>query len=360
MEEVIELYRNVVVQIATPYSKGTGFYLQNYGLIITNEHVVRDNRQVVIAGKGFERQLADVVYTDSKYDLAFLKAPENLEMAAVQLSPDSELRAGLEIIAIGHPFGLKFSATQGIISSTQQDRQGIRFIHHDAALNPGNSGGPLVTAEGQIVGINTFIFQNGNNVGFSLPASYLQEAIEEFCRMPDQIACRCSACANLVFEKDKTGKYCPHCGSSVAFPTEVEEYEPSGVAKTIEALLVRLGCNVALSRRGPNNWEVNKGSALISIAYYEKSGLIMGDAYLCLLPSEGRRIKPLYKYLLRQNHVMENLSFSVHEQNIILSLIIHDRYLNEDTGVKLLKYLFEKADHYDDILVDQYGAKWKV
>ena len=83
----------------------------------------------------------------------------------------------------------------------------------------------------------------------------------------------------------------------------------------------------------------------------------MGDASLCSLPKEN--INPLYEYLLKQNYEIEGLTFSIKENDIVLSLLIYDRYLNMDTGMKLFKYLFEKADYYDNILVDKYGAIWK-
>ena len=70
-------------------------------------------------------------------------------------------------------------------------------------------------------------------------------------------------------------------------------------------------------------------------------------------------INPLYEYLLKQNYEIEGLTFSIKENDIVLSLLIYDRYLNMDTGMKLFKYLFERADYYDNILVEEYGAIWK-
>ncbi|MDO8366771.1 MAG: hypothetical protein Q7T20_08255, partial [Saprospiraceae bacterium] len=68
---------------------------------------------------------------------------------------------------------------------------------------------------------------------------------------------------------------------------------------------------------------------------------------------------PLYEYLLRENYTNEALTLSVHEQDIVLSLLIFDRYLNEETGQAMLRNLFEKADYYDNKLVEEFGATWK-
>ena len=278
-------------------------------------------------------------------------------MPKIELGSSTLVVEGDQILAIGHPFGLKYTATQGIISNTQHEIDDVQYFQHDAALNPGNSGGPLVNLKGDVIGVNTFIIKDGNNIGFSLPADYLETTIKEFLDADREVGARCSSCSNLVVISTINQSYCPYCGSKVKLPNQVEEYEAVGVAKTIEVLLGEVGHDVPLSRKGPNIWEIQQGSAKINISYYEKNGLIVGDAYLCVLPKKN--IKPLYEYLLRQNHEIENLNFSVKGQDIILSLLIFDRYLNVDTGRQLFQHLFERADHYDNILVEEYGAHWK-
>jgi serine protease Do len=356
MKDIIDLYRNVVIQIATPYSIGTGFYLQEPNLIVTNEHVVRDNAAVVVAGGGFPRQLVRVIFVDPKYDLAFLEPPKEAALPKVPLDTDRILSEGDPVIAIGHPLGLKFSTTQGIVSNTQYERGGTIYIQHDAALSPGNSGGPLVTTDGAVVGVNTFLLLDGNNIGFSLSVRYLAKTVDEFIAAGRQPGTRCASCSNLVAANTLDNGYCPYCGARVQLPTATDEYEPMGIAKSMEEIIRRAGHDVRLARVGPNKWEIRQGSAKINLSYHEKTGLITGDAYLCMLPKEN--IKPLYEYLLRQNHKIQGLTLSIREQDIILSLLIFDRYFNADTGFQLFHHLFEKADYYDNILVEQYGARW--
>ncbi|MCB0663253.1 MAG: trypsin-like peptidase domain-containing protein [Saprospiraceae bacterium] len=358
MKEIIDNFKNVIIQIATPFSTGTGFYLKDWHLIVTNEHVVRDNKEVIVDGEDFEKALVRVLYTDVKYDLAFIECPQNFQLPEVNLHEDKDYAEGDPVIAIGHPFGLKYTATQGIISNTSHVQEEINYLQHDAALNPGNSGGPLVNQRGEIIGVNTFIVRNGQNIGFSLPAFYLQQSLEDYKANGNEISARCSSCFNVVDEKKVNNGYCGICGSKIKLPSFAEEYEPYGVEKTIEELLEKLGYDVRLARRGPSNWEIIKGSAKINISYYEKNGLIIGDAYLCVLPSEN--ILPIYEFLLRRNYETESLTFSVKGNDIILSLLIYDRYLNIETGVKLFEHLFEKADYFDNILVEEYGAGWKT
>ncbi len=356
-KSIIEKYKSTVIQIATPYSTGTGFYLADYNLIITNEHVIRENKTVIIDGEGLEKQMVKVLFIDQKYDLAFLEVPEEHTMPAIGLRDTSvTISEGEEIIAVGHPFGLKYTITKGIISNTLHEVSGINYIQHDAALNPGNSGGPLISKLGEIVGVNTFVIKNGNNIGFSLPARYLETALEEFLKGAGEQGVRCNSCAHMVFENTIEGKYCPDCGSHITMISQIDSYEPTGIARTIEQMLVDMGYDIDLSRMGPSNWSVIRGSAKINIAYHEKSGLITGDAYLAKLP-EGNVIN-LYTFLLLQNNDLEGLTFSVKGQDIILSLLIFDQYMDKDVTKKLFSHLTETADHFDDILVDDYGAIW--
>ena len=357
MIDIIEEYKEIVIQIATPYSTGTGFYLSGTHVIVTNEHVVRDNKQVVIDGEVFEKQIVDVLYVDSKFDLAFIYAPPELEEIESELSQTAEIKEGHPVITIGHPYGLKYTVTKGIISNMLYEQSGIHYIQHDAALNPGNSGGPLIDFSGNIIGINTFIIRDGNNIGFSLPVKYLLDTVASFDKGKKSKGVRCNSCLNIVFENTVEQGYCPHCGSKITMISDIDPYEPMGISKIIEEMLGELNFEIELSRRGPKNWEIIHGSAKINIAYNTKMGLVMCDAFLCELPQKG--IKTIYEYLLRQNYDLEGFSFSLKDQDIIISLLVYDYNLNRDTGIKLFNQLFDKADLFDNILVEEYGANWK-
>jgi serine protease Do len=357
--QFIETYRQTIVQIATPDSTGTGFFMSAYGLIVTNHHVVEGNRQVVVEGASFERQLAKIIYVDRKYDLAFLalENPSSVTLPELQLS-ESTPTERMPVIAIGHPFGMRFAVNNGYIASAREVMEnGVDYLHIDVALNPGNSGGPLVDEQGHIIGVNTFIRRNGDNVGFSLPVRYLRDSLEAFKAVEMHDAARCTSCVNVVTPAYVQKGVCSHCGARVQLPSEVQPYMPTGVSHTIERIIERTGHPVALSRNGPNSWEIRNGSARVVISYHEKTGLISADAVLCQLPATN--IGPLYEYLLRENYHNSAMSLSVQEQDIMLSLLIYDRYLNEHTGQQMLQNLFEKADFYDNKIVEEYGGRWK-
>ena len=353
--KIIDEYQKTVVQIATPYSTGTGFYLPSYQLIVTNEHVVRDNKEVVVVGSDIRKQMATVVYLDVEADLAFLKIEVEVDAPNINIYQGEELSVGNEVIAIGHPFGMQFSVTKGIVSSLDYQLSNINYIQHDAALNPGNSGGPLINTMGSIIGVNTFVLKNGSNIGFSLPYKLLQKSLDDYLSCEANYAVRCTSCHKLVIG-ELVVQHCTHCGSAVTTIQEIDEYEPLGVNKTLELVITDLGYDVRLSRTGPSSWTLKKGSATINISYHEKTGLITGDAHLCQLPPDD--IIDLYEYLLEENYKLEGLTFSVKDDEIILSLLIFDQYFEKETALKLFEHLFECSDHYDDVLVGRFNAKW--
>ncbi len=358
MREIIEKYKDVVIQIATPFSTGTGFYLKDHDVIVTNEHVVRDSKEVAIDGNSFDKTIARVLFSDPHHDLAFLAPPDKKDFQNVQLTQDP-INDGDRVIAIGHPMGLKYTTTQGIVSNATRhmDEKDLNYIQTDAAINPGNSGGPLVNDQGYVIGVNTMIFSNSNNLGFALDVSYLKSALSDYKENYGKIGSRCHSCSNLVFEDTIDAGYCPHCGSKIKLPSDLDDYQPTGISSTLEKIISDAGHDVKLSRRGPSHWEIEQGSATIHISYHGKTGFIMCDAFLAKLPKQN--ISSIYEYLLRENNKMEGLTFSIYNQDVVLSLVIYDRYLNLESGKTLIKNLFEKSDHYDDILVDKFGAIWK-
>jgi serine protease Do len=175
-------------------SLGSGIIIDSRGIVVTNEHVVRDAKEIKVSlpdGRTFDGTL---VSSDRAYDLAVLRIPaENLPTAPVGTADD--LMVGEWAIALGNPFGFLLNdyqptVTVGVISATnreikpEQEGEAIykNMIQTDAAINPGNSGGPLVNALGQVIGINTFIFStSGGNlgIGFAIPIDTVVRVVRE-------------------------------------------------------------------------------------------------------------------------------------------------------------------------------------
>jgi serine protease Do len=168
----------------TQRSLGTGFIIDPKGLVLTNEHVVKnaDKIKVKMAGQDGKEYTATVKGRDPLTDLALLQIDSKETFPSLTLGDSDKIRVGDWVVAIGNPFGLGHTVTQGIISAKGRIIGAGRydnFLQTDAAINPGNSGGPLLNLEGQVVGINTAIVATGQGIGFAIPANMVKNIIDQ-------------------------------------------------------------------------------------------------------------------------------------------------------------------------------------
>lgn len=163
-------------------SLGSGVIVRADGYILTNNHVIAQAEHIVVALQDGRRAEAKVIGTDPDTDLAVIKIElDNLPVLPFKLSGNE---VGDVVLAIGNPFGVGQTVTQGIISATGRSDLGINtyedFIQTDAAINPGNSGGALIDVAGNLIGVNTAIFsQSGGSlgIGFAIPAKVCQQVL---------------------------------------------------------------------------------------------------------------------------------------------------------------------------------------
>lgn len=166
-------------------SVGSGFIIDSKGLIVTNDHVIEDADQIEVTLAGGAKHAAQVIGRDPKTDLALLKVELEEELPFVSFGSEEDVRVGDWVIAIGNPFGLGGTVTAGIVSGFKRDINSgpyDSFIQTDAAINWGNSGGPLFDLEGRVIGINSKIVSpSGGSVGigFAIPASIAAGVIDQ-------------------------------------------------------------------------------------------------------------------------------------------------------------------------------------
>ena len=167
-------------------SLGSGVIVSLDGLIITNFHVVAGAQEILVALTDRREFPARLVFADERTDLAALRIdlPAGARLPVARLGDSDRAEVGDVVLAIGNPFGVGQTVTQGIVSATARTGLGISdwqfFIQTDAAINPGNSGGALVDARGQVIGINTAIFSRSGGsqgVGFAIPSNMVRQFI---------------------------------------------------------------------------------------------------------------------------------------------------------------------------------------
>ncbi|HKJ75967.1 MAG TPA: Do family serine endopeptidase [Gammaproteobacteria bacterium] len=169
----------------TETSLGSGVIVSDKGYVLTNYHVIRQADAIQVALRDGRKADALVVGVDPEADLAVLRV-DLPDLPSITFGRSQDLRVGDVVLAIGNPFGVGQTVTQGIVSAKGRSRVGINtfenFIQTDAPINPGNSGGALVTTRGELVGINTAIFSRSGGsqgIGFAIPISLAEQSMRQ-------------------------------------------------------------------------------------------------------------------------------------------------------------------------------------
>jgi Do/DeqQ family serine protease len=164
-------------------SLGSGVIIDGSGLILTNNHVIKDADEITVKFANKQEAKGKVVGTDPKSDLAVIRVSTKEDLPVVALGDSDALHVGEWAIAIGNPFGLDHTLTVGVISATGRSEVGIaayeNFIQTDASINPGNSGGPLLNIRGEVIGINTAIVASAQGIGFAIPVNMARKVMND-------------------------------------------------------------------------------------------------------------------------------------------------------------------------------------
>jgi serine protease Do len=166
-------------------SLGSGFVIDPSGLVVTNNHVIADADEITVTLQDNQAYKAELVGADPKGDVALLRIKAPKPLVAVSMGNSDEMRVGDWVLAIGNPLGLGGTVTAGIISARSRDIQAGQyddFLQTDAAINKGNSGGPLFNMKGDVIGINTAILsQSGGSIGigFAIPSNQAKKVVTD-------------------------------------------------------------------------------------------------------------------------------------------------------------------------------------
>jgi serine protease Do len=163
---------------------GSGFVIDGDGYIVTNNHVVDDATELKVRMSDDREFDAEVIGTDEQTDLALIKIDAG-SLPELTLGDSDAMRVGEDVIAVGNPFGLGGTVTRGIVSAKARDINAgpyVDFIQTDAAINRGNSGGPLLNLQGEVIGVNSAIYSpNGGSVGvgFAVPSNTVKSVVAQ-------------------------------------------------------------------------------------------------------------------------------------------------------------------------------------
>ncbi len=168
-----------------PNSSGTGsgVIVDKRGLIVTNNHVAGDAKEVEVRLSTRQKFVGQVIGRDPDTDLAIVQVNSDRDLPSVAFGDSSKVRVGQWVMAVGNPFALDRTVTLGVVSGLERDAVRLSryeaFIQTDASINPGNSGGPLFNLNGEVIGINTAIINFAQGIGFAIPSNMVLQVVDQ-------------------------------------------------------------------------------------------------------------------------------------------------------------------------------------
>lgn len=354
----MEHIKNSIFKVITKHGSGTGFLTQGSLIIITNYHVIKGSKVVAVEDQNKERFKAKVVMANPKVDLAFLLADGVNQAGEIILDESVAVDHLSKVLIGGFPFGMPFTITEGVVSATSQLMEGQHYLQTDAAVNPGNSGGPMFNQDGVLMAVTTSKFNDADNMGFGIKHTDLIDALNHYKDNAvgnTDFLLKCPSCDTFI---DTPKKHCESCGASLdesIFNEEESDYLETFIEG--HTLLNGLELDPVLTRSG-SGWEFYYGSAQIRIFVYNKAYLYVtspinglpkqniGTVLEHLLDDEMLKDKP-FKFGVYNNEIF--ISYREH-----ISAIYNDSFKHRvsENIIKTIKY----ADDEDNYLIDNYGC----
>lgn len=335
-------------------ARGTGscFYLKDYGLFITNSHVVEGFREVALEDHQRNRYPAKVILANPSLDIAILKGEGDFSsLPLLSLAADKAV-LGQKIRVAGYPFGMPFTLTEGTVSSPSQFMDGYYHIQTDAAVNPGNSGGPMFNGKDEVIAVTTSKFTNADNMGFGIPVSYLYPLLEAAKDSdPQRLSLQCSSCESIISEEKD---YCPSCGNKLSFHLYHSRCL-TDLAHYCEEAIKEMGVNPILARTGYESWTFHVNRSEIRMFVYQQTYLFCTSP-INMLPKKD--IGPLLNYLISTRDIAP-YQIGLDGNQIFLSLRIHLTDLSEDESGNIRKKLIampKEADKMAHYLADTFNC----
>lgn len=339
-----------ILKVSQARGTGSCFYLDEYGLFVTNSHVVEGFSEVAIEDNQRNRYPARVIFANPSLDIAFLKGEGDFSsFPHLSIAKDKAV-LGQKIRVAGYPFGMPFTVTEGTVSSPSQFMDGYYHIQTDAAVNPGNSGGPMFNDKDEVIAVTTSKFTNADNMGFGIPVSYLRPLLESAGELDtEKLSLQCSSCESMISEEKD---YCPYCGNKLSFHL----FNPpalTDLATYCEEAIQAMGVNPILARTGYESWTFHARHSEIRMFIYQQTYLFCTSP-INVLPRKD--IGPLLNYLITTRNTGP-YQIGLNGNQIFFSLRVDLTDLPADEADDIRKTLIampEEADKMARYLADTF------
>lgn len=354
MSDSMDLERLGVFQVFTGDGTGSGFLIDKKTLL-TNCHVVAPYRTVAVEMRDKSRIVGTVRRIHPKRDLAIVSLGQELPFDVLSIAPSTNLKAKQGINIIGFPVGLPLSITEGVISHPNQLLDDQHFVQTDAAINHGNSGGPIVDQNKNVIAVTTCKLSQADMVGFGIPSSDVLTFIANYAQQTEEFAVTCPACEALLSTPER---YCNSCGSDLEeydLPSYFEEPKHHPVVMFVETALRHANIDPVLARHGAHNWSFYRGSAPIKVWSCCSEHLCFSSN---LAQAGKQNLGDLFRFLLSAEH--SPFGFDLDDNIVRFNLTVHmsDVFAHHDHRElsDWIRTFLDNADKYDNLLIEKYGC----
>ena len=344
----------LVFKVTHAGGSGSCFYLKSCNLFVTNYHVVEGFHHVAVHSNDRTPYLAKVVLVNPVLDIALLAVDGDFSaLPELSLAENESLAIGRKVYVAGYPYGMPFTVTEGSVSSPKQLLDGKYYIQTDAAVNPGNSGGPMLNENGEVVGVTVSKFTQADNMGFGIRVETLRKLLEtagEFDRTIFQV--QCGSCDELIAEEEE---FCPSCGEKLTEGV-FDQREQSPLGSFVESAIEQMGINPILARDCYDSWLFHKGSSEIRIFVYD-GNYLFSTSPINLLPKKD--VEPVLDYMLTEDFGPYKLG--IEERQIYIAYRIHLSDITDESEEEIRQNIVQlafKADEMDNMMVERFGCEF--
>lgn len=349
---------SVVFKVTHSGGSGSCFYLKEYNLFVTNYHVVEGFHTVAIHDNERNPYLAKVILVNPSLDIALMAVEHDFSsLPNLNLAANESLVISNKIRVAGYPYGMPFTVTEGTVSAPKQLMNGQYYIQTDAAVNPGNSGGPIINDKDEVVGITVskFADSDADNMGFGIRVESLRKLFDSLDGLErDSFQVQCDSCDSLIAEEEE---FCPSCGEKL--PEGVfEERHLSPLGEFCESAIDEMGINPVLARDGYEAWRFHKGSSEIRMFVYDRNYLFSVSP-INLLPK--KEVEKVLDYILDTD--LSPYKLGIEGRQIYICYRIHLSDISDESEDRIreeLVHLAEKADEMDNMMVEQFGCEFSA
>lgn len=344
---------NSIYKVRHSGGSGSCFYIKESDVFVTNYHVVKGFRSMCVQDNNHNTFLAGVVLVNPSLDIALLKvAGDFSSLTGISLPKEDLVTVGQRINVLGYPYGLPFTVTEGSISSPKQLVGDKYYIQTDAAVNPGNSGGPMLNSQNELIAVTVSKFTEADNMGFGVPVSSLRKVLEVVPELDvEKFNVQCESCDELISEQED---FCPNCGNKLSEDI-FKEMTLTDLAVFCEDAIRAMGIDPILARNGYEVWNFHKGSSLIRLFIYDQM-------YLCctspinMLPKKN--VESVLRFIL--NDECKPYKLGVEGSQIYIAYRVHvsDIFSPYQEQIKQnVTNLALKADELDNYLLETFNCE---